>query len=345
MSKNANGQGCIRKRANGVWEYVITLDSGKRKSFYAKKRSDALNKYEEWKKSGSITIEKVTTVGEWAEKWLEVYKKGTVSFGTYENYKGYVKNHIVPGLGNLKFEDVRPAHIQQFFRERQNLSASAIKHIYIALKGVFDTAVENKLCSYSPITRPKFPRGETRKIEVFTADEISAIVKHAGTVEYGYFVLLLLYTGLRRGELLALQWNDIGDDMITVRRSQARAEGGGYTNKAPKSGKARYVGITEPLRAILKNIPRTSLFVINESGKQLTPHQFESRYYSVLKELNVPMRSPHKCRHTYATYLVKGGADLRTVQAILGHSSLAVTEIYTHVDTSDILRNVNKLSY
>ena len=345
MSKNANGQGTIRKRSNGVWEYMISLEDGKRKSFYAKKRADAITKYEEWKNNSTVKIEKKMTVEEWAKQWLLVYKKGTVAYGTYVNYESYVNNHIIPGLGHLSVDDVRPVHIQRFLKERQHLSLSALKHINITLKGIFATAIENKICSESPVRSIKAPRGSNKAIEVFTVDELAKITKVATTIENGHYVLLPLYTGLRVGELLALQWSDIDDEIITVKRSRARAEGGGYENKVTKSGKIRYVGITEPLRNVIDNIPRTGLYVFNERGKQLSPHQFDSRYYSVLKSLEVTPRSPHKCRHTYATYLVKGGADLRTVQAILGHSSLAVTEIYAHVDTSDIMRNVRKLAY
>ena len=347
MSKkrSANGQGTFRKRSNGTWEFRVTTEDGSQKSFYGSKQSTARQKYEDWL-AGENRIEKVRTVAQWAPQWLELYKKPSVCYGTYRNYEMYTENYIIPFFNNTKLDEVRPAHIKKFFSQINDLSLSAKKHIYYAVKGIFDSAVENRMCSRSPVTEFKMPRKErmaAKDIQVFTPDEVQQIITKAPTVQYGHYVLLLLYTGLRMGELLALQWTDINDDIITVRRSLARSEDG-HANEATKSGKSRFVGVTNNLKNILDTIPKESLYVIWDNG-QLTPNQFSHRYKVALKEIGVDYLSPHKCRHTYATYLVRGGADLRSVQTLLGHSSLDVTEIYTHVNVDDIKRNVVKLGY
>ena len=355
MSKRqSNGTGTFKIRKDGTVEYKVSLGSGIngapiRKSFYGKYKADAIAKYKEWlKESGNVPIEKVETVKEWAYLWLELYKKNNVAYGTYHDYKMYIDNHIVPALGRLKLTQVRPAHIKQFYNDknRVNLSQSAIRYINITLKGIFDSAVKNHYCNESPIGIIKKPKSCAEQIKVFSPEQIKSILSDAPHHENGICVLLLLYTGLRMGELLALHWSDIKDGVITVRQSLAKAEGGGYELKSTKSGKVRYVGVTQNLQNIFDGIPKTSLYVLSgKGGNPVTIDGFSWRYKKFFTDTNNFYLSPHKCRHTYATYLIKGGADLRSVQDLLGHSSVSVTEIYTHVDTDDIKNNVRKLGY
>jgi len=350
--RQSNGTGTFRTRKDGMIEYRVSLGLGvdgkkMRKSFYGKTKNEALQSYKDWlKESGNTPIEKVETVSERADKWLELYKKDKVAYGTYNNYKMYVDNHIKPALGKLKLEQVRPAHIQQFFQNRSNLSPSAERHINITLKGIFDSAVENHFCKESPIKPMKSSKMSADKIKVFTLSQITKMLKDAPTHKYGAYIQLLLYTGLRMGELLALQWVDVQDTVIVVRQSLARAEGGSYENKVPKSGKSRNIGITDKLQAVLDTIPRQGIYVLSDpDGSQITLSAFDKRYRKFFSETNNFCLSPHKCRHTYATYLAKGGAEMSSIQALLGHSSMHVTEIYIDVDTDDIQNNVQKLGY
>lgn len=352
MARRAKGTGSIRKKANGIYEYRVCLGigiDGKNiyKSFYSKKQKEAIQKYKNWLQENENTpIEKVTTVAEWSKKWLEIYKKDKVQYNTYSNYKMYVEKHIIPALGHLKLEQVRPAHIEQFFLMKKQLSNSAQHHINIALKNIFETAIENRLCVSNPVSALKVPRKQEKEIDVFSKDEIENIINKANSHKYGYLVLLLLYTGLRINEMTALQWNDVDieNEIITIRHAFTRSQNG-WILKSPKSGKIRYVGITSPLKSILSSIPKESLFVVSENRNNLTMHQYEKRYKSFFDDTGIRYLSPHKCRHTYATYLLRGGADLRAVQSLLGHSSTTVTEIYTHINVDDIKNNTLKLGY
>ncbi len=356
MARQKNGTGSFRVRKDGSIEYRVSIGmrgdgTPDRKSFYGSTKRECVKRYQEWLNNGqNVAIERVTTVGDWAIKWLELYKhveyeQGRIAWGTYHNYEMYIKNHIVPKLGCIKFTQVRPAHIQQFFKSLDELSDSARHHIYVAINGIFETAIKNHLCAENPVETPKSkPLQDTISIKVFSPDEIAAILRsdHPCAI----YPQLLLYTGLRVGEVCALIWPKISEDIIDVSASTARVEGGGYADKSTKSGKDRYVGITPKLQALLDSIPKKGLYVItDEKGIQLTPQQFYIRYRRFFRDTGLQYLSPHKCRHTYATYLVKGGAELRSVQALLGHSDVHVTEIYTHIDTGDIRNNVRKLPY
>ncbi|MDR1737143.1 MAG: site-specific integrase [Oscillospiraceae bacterium] len=360
--KKANGDGTLRQRPGGRWEYraVVGTDlDGKpiRKSFYASTKTEAKQAHKEYLKAKphSAPIEKVKTVGEWAVHWLEIYKRGKVSFGTYKNYKLYVDKHIVPALGRLKLDEVRPAHIQKFYKDKSELSASARHHLHIAVAAIFETAMDNGFCTSNPAKKADWGGLKKKEVDVFSETEIKNILEFAKTHPDGHLVTLLLYTGLRMGELLALQWSDIDKEngIIKVERSVARKEGGGYIIKTTKTDKARCVAISPNLQSVLDSVPRRGLFVLTtENGNHYLERSFARYYEKFFTDLNAALgdntvryMSPHKCRHTFATYMLKGGADLRAVQTLLGHSAISTTEIYTHVDTSDLKRNVKMLKY
>lgn len=343
----------IQRPSGPIWEYRVSLGVGldgktKRKSFYGKTQAICRRKYDDFMQGKDDKISNVATVKEWAEQWLEIYKKPNVTYGTYHNYKMYVDNRIVPSIGHLKLAQIKPAHISEFMSTVSKLSNSAQHHIYLTLKGIFDTAVENGFIKTSPM--PKFmPKNQSEStIEVFGKDELKKLIDTAKNHKYGLLVLLPLYTGMRMGEIIALKWTDVNfkNKTITIRKSMARAEDGGYAEKSPKSGKERIIVMPNELTAILKNTPKRGIYVITGDKEPfITQNQYELRYKQVLQAADVRYLSPHKCRHTYATYLVRGGADLPTIQALLGHAELSTTEIYIDIDISDKQKNIKKLKY
>jgi site-specific recombinase XerD len=270
-----------------------------------------------------------------------------VAFESYYNYNLYVSKHIIPAIGHLSLTQVRPAHIEQLLSEKQNLSYSSQHHILIALKGIFKTAVKNGFCARNPTEDITTKQKPSNPPEVFTTAEISEILTAAKTHRYGIYVQALLYSGLRMGELLALQWGDIDttNGLIHVRHAIAKSATG-WNMKETKTGRARHIGITNTFKDILNAQAKASLFILpGENGDFLRPNQFGFRYKQFFKETGLAYLSPHKCRHTYATHLIKGGADLRSVQTLLGHAQIGTTEIYTHVDADMLKASVTKLQF
>ncbi len=365
-AKSANGDGTLRERKPGQWEFraVVGYDRRQkaiRKSFYGKTATAAKKAYKDWlKDSGKPQVEQITTVGAWAEQWLETYVKGRVADGTYINYRSYTQNHIIPALGHLRFEAVKPVMVEEFFNLRDQMSRSARNHILAALRGIFRTAIDNGYAVTDPTARIRLEKKVVVEPTVWTASEIKVLLEHLPLVKHGELVELLLYTGLRRGELVALQWDDIDREgrALVVRRSYSRSSDGGYALKTTKSGRERVIGIGDPLARILDQLANNGLYVVSNPQSPMLPlsvNTFERYYKTALKDVNqlltakgiapVPMLSIHKCRHTYATYLIKGGAAIRQVQKLLGHSTVAVTEIYAHVDTEDLVSAVTKIAY
>jgi len=350
--RRANGEGSFRERPNGSWEYQVVIGRGEdgrliRKSFYGKTKLAARRAYEEYRQTKKVELEAIKTVGEWAKQWLEIYRKGKVCYGTYFEYNIIIQKTIVPNIGSVKLEDLKPAHVERLLNSLSNYSASRKKKVLYLLKAILRSAVDNRYCTRNVAENIKLEKAPQREVEIFTRDEIRKILEHAEEHPFGYVIKLLLLTGLRRGEVLALQWNDVDLDnrVIRVRRSVRRVEGGQEINNTTKSKRERVIPISDELAGLLQGIPHQSLFVVHEEGKPLTLDQFNARYKSFFKGLDVPYRTPHKFRHSFASYLLKSGVDLRTVQVLLGHAQIGTTQIYTHVDVEGLQEKIRKLKF
>lgn len=277
-----------------------------RPSFYGKDEKETLKAYNSWiKNSGNIPIEKVQTVGEWADKWLALYKKDKVGYKTYKNYKLYVEKHIKPHIGNLKFEAVRPAHIAQLYKKEAGLSMSALRHISISLNGIFETAMDNRFCKSNPAAKTVPPHKVKAPPSAFTADEVTKLLEYAPLHKSGDLICALLYTGLRMGALSALQWGDVhvGEMYLDINKTVAEVENeddstiviGGvekhhkkYEIKpVPKSNKDRIVALTKSSADLFESIQKTNIYVFpSMSGGFITHNQFREQYVQAIKSVN-----------------------------------------------------------
>ena len=358
MKRAMNGDGSLRQRPDGSWEYRVTVGidaDGKkiRKSFYARDKSGrgAKNKYREWLEGKEQPIQSRQTVKMWAERWLETYKKGRVAPQSYRNYKMYVDKHIVPALGSFLLSEVKPVQIQGIYAAKAGLSDSALNHIRIALNGIFQSAVDNGLCSANPAAKIRPQRREEHEPQVFTRDEITTILTACKRHPDGAYVEALLYTGLRIGELCALMWSDVDLDrgVLTVSKSASISGEKGRKfeiRQTTKTGRSRQVVLTPEGIDLFRRLPRRGLYVFAGDRMEFcTPDVYRRRYNRVFDGLAVRRLSPHKCRHTYATFLLDAGASIRSVQDQLGHARITTTEIYTHVDLDTRRENVDRLVF
>lgn len=358
MKRALKGDGTLRQRPDGRWEYrvVVGLDAdGKviRKSFYSTDKSGrgAKNKYKEWLEGKEKPIESKQTVKMWAERWLETYKKGRVAPQSYRNYRMYVDKHIVPALGHFLLSDVKPVQIQGLYASKGDLSDSALNHIRIALNGIFNSAVDNGLCSINPAAKIRPQHHSDHDPQVFTREEVSTLLAACKNHPDGVYVEALLYTGLRIGELCALMWSDVDLDrgILTISKSASITgdKGRKYQVKnTTKTGHTRQVVLTPEGTNLFQRIPRKGLYVFTGDRTDFcSPDTYRRRYDRVFEGLEIRHLSPHKCRHTYATFLLDAGASIRSVQDQLGHSRITTTEIYTHVDLDARRQNVDKLVF
>lgn len=363
--KRTYGDGSYRTRKDGTIEYSKCTD-GDRHSTYGKTKKEAKRKYDEWLKAGEQAKTKSMPVKEWGTYWLETYKKNSVTYGTYSEYETIMNNIIISKIGGRQLSKLKQSDIQEVMNSLntadKNYSSSRKKKTRFLLSAMMQSAVENGYCLKNVADNIKLEKPIQKEVEIFPPDEIKKIMDFAGKHPFGYAVKMLFYTGLRRGELLALQWDaiDIPNRTIRVHRSVQRAKGGEIIVDTTKNKKERTIPMDDELKLLLDGIEHCGKFVVQLDGHNVSSFSFRYRYNKFFEDLNAKevednkeledkkiteMKTSHKCRHSFASYLLKGGADLRSVQLLLGHQQISTTQIYTHVDIDGLKDKIKMLKY
>ncbi len=294
------------------------------------------------------------TLAEWIPQWLQAYKAGTIKERSYHQLELLVQ-HIPETLLSSELNDILPMHLQAFVNAfAQTSSKSYMDKMRVLLHSLFADALENGFCARDPSARLRIPRMVEKPRESFSADEVKQITAFA--LEYPHrriavAVLVLLYTGIRRGELLGLKWEDVTGYQLTVRRGVYLEHGTAsvedYVAKTQKS--LRTLPLLPEIAHQIAALPRCGQFVFgSHTGTIWHPRNFSrdyNRFFHDLQEACPGVRrlSVHCCRHTFATLTLLTGSDVRVVQQLLGHSDINTTAIYTHPDMEIMQKAVTGL--
>ena len=249
--KRANGEGNIRKRKDGRWEgrYTAGHDPETGKAIYknvlAKTQKECKEKLSAaLELAGKIDASKTGqfTVGQWAETWFENYAKPSIRETTAAYYKNYINKHIVPNIGKIKLNKPTTLDVQKFYNKAKikgrvkryegmkdlSLSNKAIRSLHAMLRQCLDQAVQERLIPDNPAAGCKLPPKEKKEMRTLPADKISAYL--AAADEHGVLPMfyLELTTGIRRGELVALLWDDLDPEnqTLSISKSAGRINGG-----------------------------------------------------------------------------------------------------------------------
>lgn len=324
----------MKKRSDGRYKKQITL-GGKIYYVYGYTKQEIEDKARalQHEHEAGLAIGDTTTVGEWATRWFDTYK-ADVRMVTRQSYATIYNAHIMPQIGKMRLQDVRPAHLQAVLLKVSDKSESLQSKVLIILRQLFRTARQNRLITFDPTEGLKITHKAAPPKEKYLDQQQREALLHAATEPRARaFVALCLYAGLRREEALGLQWGDI-DDSIHVRRAVTFVDNDIDPDLSLKSRSAyRGVPIMGELGEILAATPKTAIWVIpSATGRTMTKSAFRRMWYKV--ENAVPFKvTPHMLRHTFASICHAAGVDLKTAQVWMGHSTIAVTaNIYTHLD-------------
>lgn len=375
--KRGHGEGSIYQRKDGTWAGVSRYEDPetgeKKKHFvYGKTRSDVAKKKKDWEdelKKGILPSKGKITVSEWLDTWLETYKKNSVRANTYEDYQRIVEGHLKPEIGKIMLKDLRAEQIQKMLNKKYEsgnlnnsnaLSPRRIECIYVTIHSALDQAVKNQLIIRNVCDSVTKPKKIKHEFIPWTTEQTNKFLSSVKDSRLFPIYLTEWGTGLRRSELLGLQWPDIDfkKGTLTVKRSLTRSKGGCKFGepKTPKS--RRIIPLPDQLLKELKswkakqamekmnwnnlyaNIEPEKRPVFNplnmvfcdEAGRPMNP-DFVSRSFKVdLEKAKLPEIRFHDLRHGHATMLLELGEDIKVISERLGHSSITMTaDTYSHV--------------
>lgn len=291
------------------------------------------------------------TLGEWILIWMASYKRGTIKGTSYHQLELLAR--LIPDeLKDMSLADIRPMQIQEFYNSfGLTASKSYMDKMRVMVNALFLEAVENGLCDKNPTRRLKAPRIPEKPREAYTVEEVKRILNYSMSCDNSRIataVMLLLLTGLRRGELLVLQWGDISKHTLTVNRSVflENCIPTVIEHQAKTAASLRTIPLLPELEYRIQALPKHGPFIFStRMGTLWHPRNFSrdyDRFFQQLREAEPSVRClpPHSCRHTFATLALYSGSDIRVVQRLLGHTDIKTTSRYTHPDMSAMAQAV-----
>lgn len=358
----SNGEGSVFKRSDPTrtkpWVAQITRHNGKKETIgYFKTEAEAItarNKALRDLESGTLVDKSRQTMGTYLNYWLEDVHKSTVEITTYVAYRIALDKRLIPGLGHIQVQKLTMHQLQMFYSKlirEDGLGPSRVRFLNAILHAALDQAVQEGLIAKNVCDGAKLPREDERDQLVLTPEEARQLLLAAQQSGMRMILLLAIVTGMRRGELLALKWQDV--DMqkrqILIRRGLVFVSGRGLLEKNPKS-KSSKRDVSLPL-FVVEELERhrtrqqeqrgafgdawqnLDLVFCSENGSHLRPGALGRRFKKLLTIAHLsPEMRLHDLRHSAVTILLQMGVPPHVVQEIVGHSSVQITlRVYGHV--------------
>jgi len=361
-------RGHITKRGNS-WSAIVDLPadpvSGKRRQ----KRITARTKKEieakvaeiiQKSQAGFIDAGKLT-VREFFARWLETTAP-TLRPVTQRRYHDLVRLHIVGGIGNLLLSKLTVADVQRLYGDRlQRLSPTTVRYIHAVLHHALDDAVKWGLLARNVIDAVEPPKKARNEMHVWNVEQVARVLRAAADDPLEALWRLAIYTGMRRGELLALKWSDLEleNAALSIQRSLSRGQTSRLEEGEPKSQSGRRRITLSP--SVVESLKRHRIRQLehrlaagdvyedrgyvfaNDTGGYLHTNSLYRRFRDLVARAGVPSIRFHDLRHTSATLLLAEGVHGKIVQERLGHANIAMTlDLYSHV-TADMQRQAADL--
>lgn len=385
MGKRSNGEGGIYKRADGIWcgQYYEVVDGvKKRKSVYGKTQKIVKGKLEERFNQLNNQVNEVKSVSleGWVYEWLNEYKKNMLKQTTYENYIIYYETHIKDSkIGKMELDKLTTNDFQSYYNDKlQNgrsdgkgqLSPRTVRYLHIIISGAIDQAVKNGLVDRNVSRNVVLPAKKHKEIQPLSIKEVNIFLESIKNDRLFALYLLEITTGMRKGEILGLKWNniDFANKRLTIQQSLCNVRD--YSNSdrkyklvlmEPKTEKSKR---TLPLNdaviaALTKHRNRQSIekqmyaeiYIDNdivfarEDGQFINPRELLRRYQVLLKKAGIEQKRFHDLRHTFASILLNEKESPKVIQELLGHANISTTmDIYSHVLEETKVKTVEKLA-
>lgn len=374
----------LNQRKDGRYQARFTKYNGQRSEKNFVKITEAREWLNKQRYLDSITTTGDMTVDEWYNFWIENYKEGIVKDNTTKNYKQRYEYNIKKEIGSIKLQDVKQLHCQKILNNMFSsgrYSNGTMELTQITLHALFKGAVENDYLQKNPAENLKLKHrdNDSEERRVLTREEQRIFKEYSKNTLYNNAYCLVLETGLRAGEIGGLQWDDIDFDnkVIYVQRTILQdAQKGGFYFGEPKTNKSkRKIPLTNEAVSILNNqrliqnkLKKRSknwnndwdgLVFTTINGNPVGSSTFRSMMIRIVKNINLDRQCNaenevyeefqhcymHSLRHTFATRCIENGVQPKTLQKILGHSTLSTTmDLYVHVTDEQIFSEMSKMN-
>ena len=297
---------------------------------------------------GQEAASKPQTVNAWAATWRAVYG---ASAGYSQNRTVEIDvRRLCEYLGHMPLEDVRQVHIQTYAQSVSHYAKSTVQKIKATANRIFAAAVANGYILRNPCDGVKWTHAGEGTHRFLEPWEIQTITAHWQDHHAGLWAMLMLYAGLRRGEALALRWEDIDGDVIHVRNGVHFEDNTPITGDPKTPAAVRDVPLFVPIRDALRTAPRRCEYICTSAdGKPVTSSAWgrgwEAFNHAMERAAGQPFAvRAHDLRHTFASMLYDAGVDIKTAQKLMGHTSPEITmRIYTHLSEAREASSIGKM--
>ena len=293
---------------------------------------------------------KTKTFSAYVEEWLTVYKAKSLKPTTLRGYRSMMSAHLTEAFGSSELSEITTADVQKFLNERSHLSRKTLKLMLDFMGQVFKDAIEDGFMERDPTASRKLVIPSTKKTEreAISMEDFQDILANLDKLQPQdrRLMALLMLTGMRRGEALGLQWNDIDWEkgLIHVRRNVTFAGNQPHVG-TPKTEKgARQIPIVGMLREYLEPIRAGEKFIIG-GEEPITEMTFKRTFQRIAKTIELHGATPHVFRHSFLTYAQTVVTDIKTLQAIAGHADIQTTmNRYVHQQSDRIVETGKRVT-
>lgn len=338
--RRAKGEGSIFKEKSGYWCATIILPGGKQK----RKRSKSQQVVRDWllgqrqaQHDNLLLKDERITVGDFFDRFMSDVAVHSLAPSTIHSYRYLIRDHIKPEIGHIKLINLRPDHLQNLYSTKLNagLSKRTVQYIHAVIRRCLNQAVKWGLLYRNPTNAVTPPHPRRKPPQTLSVEQVKTFLQSIENHPYFPLYLLAVTTGMRKSEIIGLQWQNVSLERKTISVRHALVEIQGKTHLSqPKSDTAkRTISLPDNVCRALKEIEEDEGFVFKSSaGTPISQRNLTRHFHGALVKAGIPKTSFHTLRHTAATILLQANVHPKLVQEMLGHSTITLTlDTYSHV--------------